>query len=132
MTLAERIIMVILAVALLAGCQTSSEQKNDRWPGATKIKFPLDNINADGLRGHPDALLAVSYEFCIPASERVYQEVLRIDPSVNFNPGSRGRIGCAKDQALSIGQTHQDHWREILKELSSQTYIVEIRECFFE
>jgi hypothetical protein len=130
--LGERIIMVFLAVALLAGCHASPERKNDRWPDGTKIKFPLDNINPDGLRGPPDALVAVSYEFCIPASERVYQEVLSIDPSVNLGPGSRGRIGCAKNQTLSIGQTHQDHWREILLELSSQTYIVEIRECFFE
>jgi hypothetical protein len=124
--------MVILAVVLSAGCHTSSEQKKDPWSGETKIKFPLDNINPDGLRGSPDALVAVSYEFCIPASERVYQEVLRIDPSVKFNPGSRGRIGCVKNQTLSIGQTHQVHWRDILQELSSQAYIVEIRECFFE
>ena len=128
----ERIVMVILAVVLSAGCHTSSEQKKDPWPGETKIKFPLDNINSDGLRGPPDGLSAVSYEFCIPANERVYQEVLRIDPSVTLSPGSRGRIGCTKNQTLSIGQSHQAHWRDILKELSSQAYVVEIRECFFE
>jgi hypothetical protein len=124
--------MVILAVVLSAGCHTSSEQKKDPWPAETKIKFPLDNIDPDGLRGPPDGLSAVSYEFCIPANERIYQEVLRIDPSVTLSPGSRGRIGCAKNQTLSIGQTHQAHWRDILKELSSQDYVVEIRECFFE
>jgi hypothetical protein len=124
--------MVILSVVLSAGCHTSFEQKKDPWPGETKIKFPLDNINPDGLRGSPDALVAVSYEFCVPANERVYQEVLRIDPSVKFTPGSRGRIGCTQNQTLSIGQTHQAHWRDILKELSSQAYVAEIRECFFE
>ena len=124
--------MVILAAVSIAGCLASAGRNDAQWSEITKIKFPLDNINPDGLRGPPDALVAVSYEFCIPASERVYQEVLSIDPSVNLGPGSRGRIGCAKNQTLSIGQTHQDHWREILLELSSQTYIVEIRECFFE
>ena len=61
-----------------------------------------------------------------------YQEVRRIDSSVQIYPGSSGRIACAKDQALCIGQTHQPRWREVLKGLTSLKYISEIRESFFE
>ena len=97
-----------------------------------KIKFRLDDIRPDGLRGPPDGLKSVAYEFCIPTSKLACDEVKRIDPSVNMQPGSRGRVGCTKEQTLCIGTTHQPNWREVLKKLSALAYIAEIRECFFE
>lgn len=99
---------------------------------AGKIKFRLDNIRADGLRGPPDGLVSVAYEFCVPAKPEVYQEVRRIDPSVQISPGSRRRIGCATNQVLCLGNTHQRNWREILLTLAALQYVSEVRECFFE
>lgn len=99
---------------------------------SAKIKFDLEVIHPDGLRGRPDGLVSVSYEFCIPKEEAFREEVRRIDPSVQIHEGSRGRIGCRKDQALCIGSTHQPNWRQILGQLAERPYIEEIRECFFE
>ncbi|GDY21429.1 hypothetical protein LBMAG56_27760 [Verrucomicrobiota bacterium] len=99
---------------------------------ASKIKFRLEAIRPDGLRGPPDGLVSVAYEFCVPADPAVYQEVRRLDPSVQISPGSRGRIGCSKQQALCIGNTHQRNWREILLALAALPYVAEVRECFFE
>ena len=99
---------------------------------AAKIRFRLNDIRPDGLSGPPDGLTAVAYEFCVPADERVYQEVRRIDPIVQFQPGSRGRIGCAKHQTLCLGGTHQPRWRDVLQKLAALAYIAEIRECHFE
>lgn len=92
----------------------------------------MEGFHPDGLRGPPDGLRSLTYEFCVPADEAIYQEVRRIDASVQINPGSAGRIGCSKAQALCLGSTHQPRWREVLRELSSLPYVSEIRECFFE
>ena len=128
-----RIIPIIFLVISVDGCYVSPEKMTpDQRPEMTKIKFQLDNIHANGLRGPTNGLVAVSYEFCVPADKRAYQEVLNIDPSLKISPSSRGRIGCATNQALCIGVTHQPRWREVLQQLSTVKYITEIRESFFE
>lgn len=124
--------LVSLVATALAGCHSPPRHPPDQWPEAAKIKLRLGDIRPDGLRGPPDGLVSVTYEFCVPADERVYQEVRRIDPSVQISPAVPGRIGCSKTQALCTGNTHQPRWREVLKGLSSLPYILEIRECFFE
>jgi hypothetical protein len=131
--LSFKIIPIIFLAASVDGCYVSPEKMT---PGQgsemTKIKFLLDNIDENGLRGPTNGLVAVSYEFCVPADERAYQEVLKIDPSLKISPSSRGRIGCATNQALCIGVTHQPRWREVLQQLSTVKYVTEISESFFE
>jgi len=127
-----KITLVALIATAVAGCHSPPRQGPDQLQEAAKIKFRLDGIRPDGLRGSPDGLVSVAYEFCVPANDRVYQEVRRIDPSVKIYPSSPGRIGCSKDQTLCIGETHQPRWRDVLKDLSSLKYIAEIRESFFE
>ena len=124
--------MAMLFSAVLAGCHAASERSTEQLAQSAKIKFPLDDIRTDGLRGPPDGLVAVSYEFCVPASDQVYQEILRVDPGLKIYSDSPGRIGCLGNQVLIIGETHHPNWREVLQELSTLTYITEIRECFFE
>lgn len=124
--------MASLAIAAIAGCNASPGRGPGEWAGSEKIKFSLDNIDSNGLRGTADGLLAVSYEFCVPADEQVYQVVQKIDPGLQIHRGSRGRIACLTDQSLVIGETHQAHWRSVLKKLSTLAYVDEIRECFFE
>lgn len=128
----HQIITLMFATALLAGCLAQSGTEHDPWPGAAKIKFQLDDIQPDGLRGPPDGLVAVPYEFCVPSDERVQQEIRQIDPSLQIQRGAHGRAGCEADQSLAIGDTNQPRWREVLQALSSLTYIDEIRECFYE
>lgn len=122
---------LFLAATLTADAFPNSPERL-QLNAAAKIKFRLDDIRPDALRGPRDGLISVSYEFCVPANARAYEEVKQIDPSVRIQPGSRGRIGCGKGQTLCIGTTHQPHWREVLKRLSSLSYIAEIRECVFE
>lgn len=124
--------MLCLTVVWLATGNVSPPPDTARWPGAEKIKFRLDDISANGLRGAPDALVAVAYEFCVPSDKQIRDEVLRIDPGFEVFPAAHGRIGCAPDQVLFIGGTSQPDWRGVLKALSSLSYITEIRECFFE
>lgn len=129
-------LLSITIMLLLAGAVTDCECQPYEMPkerhAAAKIKFQLDYIRPDGLRGPANGLVSVSYEFCVPADDRLYREVRRIDPSVKIHPNSSGRIACPKGQSLCIGQTHQPHWRDVLRRLSYLSYISEIRECLFE
>ena len=97
-----------------------------------KIKFSLDDIRPDGLRGPDDGLVSVSYEFCVPNDEKTLAEVRRIAPSVVIHVGSKGRIGCGDDQALCIGTTHGPDWRRELMGIAELGYVAEIAECHFE
>lgn len=96
------------------------------------MKFRVDDIGPDGLRGPPDGRVSVAYEFCVPADESVYRELLQIGQALSINPSAPGRIGCTGRQALIIGDTGQPHWRNTLQALTGLDYVVEIRECFFE
>ncbi|MCW1924794.1 hypothetical protein OKA05_19680 [Luteolibacter arcticus] len=109
-----------------------SKKRAESAAALAKIKFSLDEIRPDGLRGPDDGLVTVSYEFCAPNDEATLAEVRRIAPGVAIHVGSKGRIGCGDDQALCIGSTHGPDWREELMGLAELGYVVEIRECFFE
>jgi len=115
----------------LPGCRALNEP-GGAWPEAAKIGFPLDDIRPDGLRGPPDGLKSVAYEFCVPADAGVYRQLLQIDPALTIQPAASGRIGCLDSQSLVIGETGQTGWRKTLEALSRLDYVEEIRECHFE
>ena len=108
------------------------DEPAEAWPEAAKIRFPVDAIRADGLRGPPDGLTTVAYEFCVPASAGIYDQLRQIDPGLSIQPAASGRIGCRADQALVIGGTGQPRWRDTLEALTRLEYVEEIRECHFE
>ncbi|HKQ25926.1 MAG TPA: hypothetical protein VJT81_15885 [Burkholderiales bacterium] len=118
----------ILIVVMITSCAAVSNPH----PFSSKIDIDLENVNSEGLRGPPDGLRAVHYEFCIPAGEDRAEEVRSIDPTAQFMRGSRGRIGCARDQVLVVGSTHQRSYRQVLERLAALEYINRIEENFFE
>ncbi len=121
--------LVLILPAILAGC--SDPQPAPRDPRA-KIGIDLDTLDADGLRGPPDGKVAVDYEFAIPDTPAAREAVRRIDPSVEFMPGSRGRIGAQPGECLCVGSTHQPRHREILLTLARRPEIARIIECHHE
>jgi len=98
----------------------------------SKVRFSLAAIRPDGLSGPADGLVAVDYEFCVPADAAVLAEVRAIDPTVRISLVSRGRSDRREGQAWCLGHTHQPGWREILHRLASLPYIAEIRRCDWE
>ena len=116
----------ILMIAMIASCASVSSPH----PISSKIDIDLGNVNLEGLRGPPHGLRAVHYEFCIPTGKD--EEVRSIDPTAQFMPGSRGRIGCAGDQILVVGNTHQRSYRQVLERLAALDYVSRIVENFFE
>lgn len=124
---------ILLFIAITLGsCSFTTGNVSQSPKDASKIRFRLDNINTDGLRGPSVGLTSVAYEFCIPADNRKLQEVRQIDPNVQINHGSKGRIGCTSAQTLIIGNTSQPNWKQVLMKLSALPYITEIQEAFFE
>jgi hypothetical protein len=99
---------------------------------AAKIDFDLESLNDEGLYGPPDGLRSLDYEFCIPASEVLVDEVTAIDSSVTVYRSSAGRIGCGEDEYLCIGNTHQQDFRHVLCQLTALPYVEEIQQTFWE
>ena len=101
----------------------------DQW---RKVELDLSKLDDDGLRGPADGKVALSYDFCIPDLDACKAEVKTIDRTVQFMPGSSGRVGTGKDECLCIGSSHQDNYRQVIKRLAGLSYVKRIIECHFE
>lgn len=99
---------------------------------STKIQFPLTQLDKDGLRGPANGKVSLSYEFSIPNSEAAKKTVKAIDSTIQFMPGSPGRVRSPKEACLCIGATHHKNWREVLRKLCDLPYVTRIIECHFE
>ena len=119
---------VVLTVAL--ACQPLPAA--DDASSLDKIAFDLSSLDQDGLYGPADGKRSLDYEFCIPAGEPYVQVVSAIDPSAQFFPQSRGRIGCGEGEVLTIGNTHQANHQTILMELANLDYIERIQPVDWE
>lgn len=120
----------ILLVLLIACARPKSA--SDAIAPWDKIRFDLSQLNEEGLYGPPDGLRSISYEFCIPADEKLVDEVSSIDTSLRIHPDSPGRIGCSPEEYLCVGNTHQKNYREVLFELARLEYVEKIEQSFFE
>lgn len=126
-------IRLILQCGLLVLC-TGCSDPNPAAPedSLRKIEFDLDGIDEDGLRGPPGGKTSVSYEFAIPNTEKCKEEVRRIDSTIEFMSGSRGRVQAEEGESLCIGSTHQANYQDVLQRLSELSYVKRIIECHFE
>ncbi len=123
----------ILLGALVFVCVSCVQTRPEANPGVwQKVELDLSQLDKDGLRGPPDGKVSVSYEFAIPNTAECKAEVRAIDRTVQFMPGSRGRIGAGKNECLCIGSTHQPDYRGVLRALAELPYVTRIIECHFE
>ncbi|WP_442485671.1 hypothetical protein [Aeoliella sp. SH292] len=121
----------VLLAGAFSGCNAPQQSSPTAEP-TSKIQFDLTTIDSDGLRGPADGKVAVAYEFVIPDTPQHREEVRAIDPSVQFMPGSRGRVGAGEGEGLCVGSTHQAEWREVLTKLAALPYVERIEQCWFE
>lgn len=98
-----------------------------------KIGFDLNQFDENGLYGPEDGKRSLDYEFCLPANNATYaNQVLSIDPTLDFYERSPGRIGCDETQELVIGNTGQPNFREVLMTLAALDYIERIEPVYWE
>ena len=122
----------IVSFSLLAcSSQKLSNVSNERV--LSKIQFDLNQLDEEGLAGPKDGKVALHYEFCVPNTTAYIRAVQKIDPSLQIQAGSTGRIGCLRGkEVLCLGSTHQPNYRDILYQLASLEYIEKIQQTFFE
>ncbi|MFN0174129.1 MAG: hypothetical protein ACKVU0_05730 [Saprospiraceae bacterium] len=124
----NRVCLLVLMVVLYA-CKSQKPPENpDAWK---KIKLDFKQLDAEGLVGPTKGKVAMNYEFCIPAEERYWRKVQKIDASVQKNSG-KGRIGCKDTQWLVIGSTHQKNYQRVLFQLASLPFVERIEQTFWE
>jgi hypothetical protein len=123
-----RLVALLFCLGLGLGAAACQRHPIDAATPARKIRLKLDALDAEGLTGPPGGLRAVRYEFCIPDRHDCRAEVYRLDPSVEFMPGSRGRAGCGPGELLCVGNTHQPDWRQVLNNLAQLGYVARIVE----
>ncbi len=127
------ILGLLAAMVIYSGpSQVHSTENRPEVNPRSKITFDLEKLNADGLQGPPGGLRALHYEFCIPADPTLETQVKAIDPTIVIHAGSKGRIGCSRDEYLCLGHTHQPQFKAVLLKLAALPYVKQIRECFFE
>jgi hypothetical protein len=120
----------VIGLVVCTSCATQPPTITaDPW---RKVELDLSKLDDDGLRGPSDGKVALSYEFCIPNSAECKAEVKSIDRTVQFMPGSSGRVGAGEHECLCIGSTHQKDYRQVIERLAGLTYIERIIECHFE
>ena len=121
--------ILICLLILISGSIAGSDE-----PGLTKlkIKFDLTRLNAEGLQGPPGGLRAMHYEYCIPDRAVVIHKVIAIDPRLQIQWGSPGRVGCGESELLCLGHTYQPNHRADLQRLAALSEVKEIRETHFE
>ena len=104
-------------------------------PGSSpeaRLRFDLNRLDTAGLQGPPDGLRALHYEYCIPDHPEAIAAVRAIDPTLQIQGHSPGRVGCGADALLSLGHTHQPDHGAVLVRLAQLPFIAEIREADFE
>ena len=116
-----------VSIITLAGKCNESEPMN-----SPKITFDLDQIGEDGLSTNPGSEVAVDYEYCIPADEKLAAKLKKIDPTLKVHPKAKGRIGCSQSEWLCMGNTHQKDWRKIIIQIAELDYVKRIDRTFFE
>jgi hypothetical protein len=125
-----RCVFLLVGLLFSAACIQADHAFGDGdW---RKIEFDLSQLDEDGLRGPPDGKVSVAYEFRIPNDEALKARVRAIDSTVQFMPGSPGRIGAGAGEILCIGSTHQPNHRDVLLALAALPEVERIVECHFE
>jgi hypothetical protein len=125
-------VVFVFLLVVLGACGSSPSATAPPQAQREKIAIDLSTLDDRGLRGPPNGLRSVSYEFCIPAGERYASEVQRIDPTLELMRGSRGRIGCTRNQVLCVGNTGQKSYLQVIERLAGLDYVSRIVESTFE
>ena len=120
---------LLLGLGVLWSCETSAA---GAVGALDKIGFDLTALDADGLIGEGNGRRALDYELCVPRRPGTRAEVAAIDPSARFMAGSPGRIGCAPEQVLVLGNTHQPGFARVLARLAELPYVTRIQRAWFE
>jgi hypothetical protein len=116
-------------IVVLYACRPQRPPENpDAWK---KIKVDFKQLDAEGMLGPANGKVVQNYEFCIPADEKHWKQVRKIDKTTQKNAG-KGRVGCKENQWLIIGATNQKNYQRVLFQLASLPFVERIEPVFWE
>lgn len=122
-------VRLFVLITVLYACHPQKPPENpDAWK---KIKLDFKQLDAEGLAGPLKGKVAINYEFCIPAENKHWRQVQKIDPTAKKNTG-KGRAGCKETQWLVIGSTNQKDYQRVLFRLASLPYVEGIEQVYWE
>jgi hypothetical protein len=119
---------LFLSIVFVGCAQPRSVEDPLVWK---KVKMDFRRFDNEGLAGPADGKVAANYEFCIPATEKYWLQVKKVDITAQRS-GGKGRIACSDKEWMIIGSTHQKNFQRVLFELASLTFVREIQETFYE
>jgi hypothetical protein len=125
-----RFVLLLLSLGSIGACV--KKQKPEDASVWNKVAVNLSRLDENGLAGPANGKVAVNYEFCIPAEDKYWKAVSKIDTTARKMAGSPGRIGCDKQSWLVVGSTHQPLHKRVLYDLASLPYITRIQETYWE
>ncbi len=125
----QLVVVSLLVCFSLACSRKATPEDPEIWQ---KIHLDFSQIDPDGRTGPPGGKVVVNYEFCVPAQEKFWKTVQKIDSTVIRQAGTSGRIGCGKGQCLIIGSTAQPKYRRVLYELASLPFVPKIEQTYWE
>ncbi|MCC6410133.1 MAG: hypothetical protein IT270_00655 [Saprospiraceae bacterium] len=128
----QRLTTAVLLLASIFHWSCQNKQMPEDASVWNKVSVNLSRLDENGLAGPSNGKVAVNYEFCIPANDKHWKAVQRIDTTAQKMAGSPGRIGCDKQSWLIVGSTHQPNYKRVLYDLASLTYVAKIQETFWE
>ncbi len=124
----KRTVLYFIAIGLLSfSCNSSKNQPINC--DLKKITFNIKHFDDRGLYG--DDKTAVDYEFCVPNNSETIKTINEIDSSIKPLKG-KGRIKCAENHIVMIGNSYNKDIKNILCKLSQLDYITEINQVFWE
>ena len=122
-------VRILALMAVLYACQSQKIPENpNAWK---KIKLDFKQLNAEGLAGPSKGKVAINYEFCIPAENKYWRQVQKIDTTAQKNAG-KGRAGCKESEWLVIGSTYQKDYQRVLFRLASLPYVDRVEQVYWE
>ena len=96
----------------------------------SKIEFNITSIDKNGLLGPDNGKVSLAYEFCIPQTKEAKEQLIQIDPTINFYL-SPGRIQCSQQEYLCIVETKVG-WKSTLFQIASLEFVTKIKKSYFE
>lgn len=122
---------VLLSISLVA-CNNTNRSTTSIAPcKSEKIGFDMSILDENGRIGPSNGKTTLDYEFCIANNEESKTAVLRINPELQIQEG-RGRIGCAKNELLCLGNTGTKDFKNELCALSQLDLVKRIERTYWE
>ncbi|MCI5054785.1 MAG: hypothetical protein MRY83_01685 [Flavobacteriales bacterium] len=96
-----------------------------------KVKFPLKDLDKNGLIGPEDGKVSIDYVFCIPSEKQYQDQVSQISADIKIDPNNS--FFCKKkNQIACFGNTGNRTFKKTLRKLNNLDFVETIESVDWE